>query len=402
MSNILIVASRFPFPYHDGEALRVLNLCRKLSKYHSIYLVSPKRGREGEQEIKNAKIFKEIYVLPDEPSEQSLLRHIRISDESYHKLAMPAYYQNVVSLLKSLVEKNSIDVVMAITLQMAEYLDEIEYVKKIIDDYDCYYLTKIREFSQSKSERGLFTRLKNNIFLHRVKKQESRLAKKYDAITTISPVDLASLKELNKDGDAPIYLLPNGVSEDFLKFKSRSSEEKRAIAFWGNLNFLPNKTAINYFYREVFSTYLANEDITWHILGKKPSVELQRFADIDERIVLAGFVDDLCEYVKDIPIMVNPMVMGSGLKNKVLEAFAMGKVVVSTSLGMEAIGGKNGEQCIVTDEPKIFAKSILELLDSDSNRKKLMQGARKFVVDNNTWDGVGHQFSLIIANTLKK
>ena len=87
--------------------------------------------------------------------------------------------------------------------------------------------------------------------------------------------------------------------------------------------------------------------------------------------------------------MVNPMVEGSGLKNKVLEAFALGIPVVSTCLGVEGIDVEPGTHCAVSDSPKEFASAVLGFLDSEDEARRISQAARALVVDSYSWQRAG-------------
>ena len=92
------------------------------------------------------------------------------------------------------------------------------------------------------------------------------------------------------------------------------------------------------------------------------------------------------------------MVEGSGLKNKVIESFAVGLPVVSTPLGVEAIDGEDGAHFLVAADDRAFADSILRLLDEPGLRERITGEARRLAERQYTWQSVGASFSDLVAD----
>jgi glycosyltransferase involved in cell wall biosynthesis len=99
--------------------------------------------------------------------------------------------------------------------------------------------------------------------------------------------------------------------------------------------------------------------------------------------------------------MVNPMISGSGMKNKVLEAFALNIAVVSTPLGMESIDGAvAGTHYLKADDPEEFAKSIQSLLDDEQKRSVIAKNANKLLLEKFTWERTGEKWLHIFQSCL--
>jgi glycosyltransferase involved in cell wall biosynthesis len=238
------------------------------------------------------------------------------------------------------------------------------------------------------------------LHLRRTRVQEARLSEWADAVTTISPVDAARLRVLARTRDPAITVVPNGVADVLLTRGFEEEELPNTIAFWGVLNFEPNLTAVWHFYRNVFVPYLRNRGIVWYIIGPHPSADLLRLGEQDSSVRVTGFVEDLYGLASKIPVMVNPMIMGSGLKNKALEAFALRRTVVSTGLGMEAIRAVDGMHFLQADTPLTFADAIISALQSPSDRLKIGNAARQLVLREYTWATVGHQWRAVVDRVL--
>ena len=164
------------------------------------------------------------------------------------------------------------------------------------------------------------------------------------------------------------------------------------------MSFKPNYSAIQYFYKNIFAPYLAAEGITWYIIGRDADEWISGLAEDHDNIVVTGFIDDLFGFVKRIPVTVNPMIMGSGLKNKVLEAFALKRTVISTTMGVEAIEATPGEHYVLADDPQKFAEAVVYYLGNPQQRKAIGDHARSLVMEKYTWSVVGEQWKLDIEH----
>ncbi|MEZ4389353.1 MAG: glycosyltransferase [Candidatus Krumholzibacteriia bacterium] len=180
--------------------------------------------------------------------------------------------------------------------------------------------------------------------------------------------------------------------------RPRPGPRRRAVAFWGNLSFPVNRQAVDHFFRDVWRPYLADAGVAFVVIGPHAGADLHALAAAHPGFVLPGYVDDLFGYLDEIPVMVNPMVTGGGLKNKVLEAFAASKAVVTTRLGVEAFPEVTAEHCRVVDRPAAMAEAVLSLLDDAETGRALGERARELVERYYTWPAVGSAWSELLMN----
>jgi glycosyltransferase involved in cell wall biosynthesis len=231
---------------------------------------------------------------------------------------------------------------------------------------------------------------------------ERTLTDRFDLVTTISKADQDRLRSLARAHPESISVIKNGVDPKLLNASTRQAVESRSIVFWGNLAFPPNSNAVRHFYHNVFRPYLEQRGIRWVIIGGNAGPDLTELADRSPQVQFAGFVDDLPAHVSRFPVMVNPMVSGSGLKNKVLEAFALRRAVVSTSMGAEAIEAVADTHYLQADEPETMAEQILSLLDDESRRQAVGDAAFEFVNANYRWETIGLRFHELILEVEQK
>jgi glycosyltransferase involved in cell wall biosynthesis len=205
---------------------------------------------------------------------------------------------------------------------------------------------------------------------------------------------------LSRNKHERIINIPNGVSPEIVHYDFKGEEIPNSIGFWGALDTLPNSTAVHFFYNEIFSKYLRHKGISWYIIGKNPDDKMIELGKRHKNIIITGFVDDLYSLVSRIPIMINPMQTGGGIKNKVLEAFALERLVISNEMGMEAINAKRGVHYIYAEEPKEFAEEIMKYAKSVHARLGIGHEARRFVLENFTWEKIGEKYLDLIDRAL--
>lgn len=401
MANILFLTERMPWPIEDGASLRVLNLAKELSKFHACSLTTFSGVPDDSENVARLNIFSDIKTI-EHLKTRSWRRHFRLSDENFLKLSSPLEYERIINFLTEYIKVHNIDIIIAMGVFVAEFLDGVCNVKKVIDDCDSRTLSAERNYQVYKSSLSIFNKLKYFRDIFRIRNQESTLAGKCDLITTVSPIDLKRIKHLNNDNIlTPMIVVPNGVTDELLSANYTGEEIPNSIAFWGNLAFPPNRTAIEYFCEQIYLPYLQQNATKWYVIGNNPGPLITERAAQYDNIILMGFVADLFELVSTIPVMINPMVTGSGQKNKVLEAFMLAKGVVSTTMGMESFPVQHNRHCLISDTPEAFAHSVIELLTDNSKRVDLGCEAKKLVLDNYTWEKVGRGLNISIEHLLK-
>jgi glycosyltransferase involved in cell wall biosynthesis len=402
MANILILAYRLPYPFHFGDTLRVFHLSYALSRLHDCFLVV---AHQGDGEIPSrltTDVFNDVFFLPVQKRRSSWRRHFRLSEGSYVRLSNPKYYHNVMNYLEKLVDDKQIDIGIACNRATSVFLRPIDGIKKVVDACDCTTLGQQRICDWQGSEPFTLERLRKGFYLERVRRHENRLSMDFDLVTTVSPADQTVLKKISRINPDRIALLPNGVAPELLlNDQTEVEEENRGIIFWGNMDFAPNFTAVCHFYHDVYRPYLKDQEVTWTIVGANPPAEIKEMGQTEENINVTGFVDDLFGLAIRIPIMINPMVIGSGLKNKVLEAFALKRLVVSSYLGIEGIAGAHDQKhFILAENPEALSRAIIFYLNHPEERKVIGERARQFVKERYAWENIGQQYLKLINSLL--
>ncbi|HEY9202185.1 MAG TPA: glycosyltransferase [Gammaproteobacteria bacterium] len=397
MSNILVLNITLPYPAnYNGNTIRVFPLSKELSSEHNCFLAVFDDDQARIEALKQTNVYDDILVLPNKTGGCSPLRHLFYKTGASFRKSSPAYYAHIVSLLSGYIEKHNIEFIIVHTLSASEFVQPFTNIPKLVDDIDCKTLSVQRRYQYLGQPAGLIARLKQHIEMIRAQYQESNLAKHFDFVTTISPVDRKVLSDLNKGADDRIFDIPNGFLPELLDYKIPAMQMSRSIAFWGSLDFPPNSSAVQYFFENVYKPYLSDKNIDWYIIGRNASEDIVRMGEEYENIKVTGFVDDLFALVSRIPIMINPMQMGGGLKNKVLEAFALGRLVISNEMGIEAVPATKNRHYIGANTPEEFSGAILRYLDEAESARAIGLEAQRYVRANYNWQALGQRFNRLI------
>jgi glycosyltransferase involved in cell wall biosynthesis len=152
------------------------------------------------------------------------------------------------------------------------------------------------------------------------------------------------------------------------------------MLFLGGFRHTPNQEALHWFGRLVLPLILEKcPDARLKVAGSDPPPRYS-LPGPAEAIDLLGFVDDIREPLSRYAVFVCPILSGSGMRVKLLEAFAAGIPVVSTAVGAEGLVAKDGEGCLLADTPEEFAARVLELFADERKAAELAGKARALVV----------------------
>jgi glycosyltransferase involved in cell wall biosynthesis len=199
-------------------------------------------------------------------------------------------------------------------------------------------------------------------------------------------------------------VLPNVVDlgeYEVSHVEDSQDEDPSAIIHVGGLDWFPNRDSLEYFVRDIFPLVQREcSSIRLIVAGRNPSPELRgRFSHMTA-IEFTGTVPDLRPVIAEAAVSVIPLRIGSGTRMKILEGGAMGKAMVSTSVGAEGLDFVPGKEILIADTPEQFAASIVELLRDPVRRRSLGEAARRRVVAN--YDLRALERSIEVAvNTLK-
>jgi sugar transferase (PEP-CTERM/EpsH1 system associated) len=223
----------------------------------------------------------------------------------------------------------------------------------------------------------------------KMRRFEAKACARVDLTLAVSEKDRAVLVE-NAPG-AMVSAIPTGVDTSF--FIPNGHEEASAgLVFTGSMNWYPNEDGVLHFMGEMLPLIRREEpEATLTVVGRDPSPRLRQAA-APAGVRVTGGVDDIRPYVAEGAVYVVPLRLGGGTRLKIFEALAMGKAVVSTTVGAEGLSLVPGEHLLVADDPVLFARAVVSLLRDPARRRALGAAGRRLVEQRYAWPQVAQEF----------
>jgi glycosyltransferase involved in cell wall biosynthesis len=220
-----------------------------------------------------------------------------------------------------------------------------------------------------------------------VEKVEKEVCPRHAMNIVMSKIDADTLVSIAPGSRT--LVVPNGVDTSFFSPRRSVEQVPGRVLFLGPLYMLPNHDAAEFFVSEVWPLVVRHEkNATFEILGKA-SGEQKRHYESVSGVSCTGYVDDIRDYLERALCFVVPLRIGGGTRLKILDAWSMGKAVVSTSIGCEGLDAVDGENILIRDDPEGFAEAVVELLRMEKLRRRLGKNARETACQRYSWELIG-------------
>jgi O-antigen biosynthesis protein len=357
-------------PIHGGgvfmyqTALELTRLC----ELHLLILLDYPWQREPHQELESL-VASADYLVRTEATEKqfgSILPHAvsEIASQDFEWRMQREMYLR------------EIDVVQLEYTALSQYGGDYRRLACVLFEHDIYFQSIARG---SANPRGMIETAKAAYEYLRALRYELRVLPRFDRVQVCSPENanyllsfLPGLRGRMDDNRA-------GIATSRYEFQA-NGREPETMLFLGSFRHPPNQEGLNWFTRNVLPSVLEHKPhARLVIVGSEPP-PLHSLPHLPENIELRGFVEDVREPLSRYAVFVCPILSGSGMRVKLLEAFAAGIPVVSTPLGAEGLAGKDGQICALAEDPASFAQKIVELFDDPEKAQKLACRAREQVV----------------------
>ncbi len=214
---------------------------------------------------------------------------------------------------------------------------------------------------------------------------ETAVSKHFDCVVAMTEDERLALHRYAPA--LPIRVNQTGVDVSYFSSFGAGAVERHSMVFIAYYRHLPNSDAMEYFCSNIFPRVrerYANAKI--YIVGAQPSVSVQRLHD-GKSIIVTGRVDDIRPYMARAEVYVVPMRLGAGIRGKILEAWAMRKPVVATSIAASGLRVEQGENIIVCDDPERFAGEICRLFSDQDLSARLGGKGYRTAKEHYDWPG---------------
>ena len=385
--KILFLSPTVPFPLTDGGRIRVFNLLKQIAKKSEVTLLALETqttDADGVAELQALGI--QVHLVPNAPTlprvslgtlAKAFLRRQPITVARYD---VPAYRQK----FRELIADQAFDLVHYEMFHIAQFYTETD-LPGILSQQNVDSAIWRRLCSETTNPFYKFTYWTQQLAFQRY---ERVLSPKFDAVTCTSDIDAAVFqRHCAKDA---IEIIPNGV--DITHYLPDFTTEAPAhLIYIGSMDWYPNEDAVAFFADEVLPRIQEKvPDVRFSIVGGNPSGRVQKLAERDG-VVVTGRVPEIKPYFAEATVFVVPLRIGSGTRLKILEALAMGKAIVSTTVGAEGLDLKDGEEIFIADEPIAFADAVTRLLMDSELRRRIGENGRARVERDYDWRSIGEK-----------
>jgi glycosyltransferase involved in cell wall biosynthesis len=397
--RLLFLSQSLPYPPDSGAKTRTYHLLRSLAGSFDVTALCFYRKaslRDSPAEVlKPLRQFARVEAFPI-PQEYSALR--ALSDHIGSLLVRRAYTTFVYRdtrysrRLRELLADEVWDLIHADSLDLSGYFPELVGAPLVCGHHDVQS-GLLRQRSQH--DGGTLRRWYLGTQASLMAKEELRWCSRVSLNITVSEADREAL---SRRVGGNYSVVPNGVDKS--EFTPTSGEEAGCL-FVGGSDWFPNLDAMEYFtcaILPILRSLALDMPVNW--VGRITPAQTAAFGQ--SGITALGHVPDIRPYLGASICCIVPLRVGGGTRIKILEAWAMAKAVVSTSIGCEGLEARDGENILIRDDPRAFAEAIVELSQDLRLRARLGAQARRTVMERYDWDGIGHALQATYFHLLKK
>ena len=423
--RILFLTQIVPYPPDAGPKIKTWNVLRYLAAQgHDIILASFVRPEEVQFVPMLEQVCKAVHAVP--------LKRSRLADIGYwlrSQLTGRPFLierddiQGMRRVVADVLRSGRIDCIHADQLTMTQYalpyagrkpdtvdpinVDRTDNPHSNVSTQTHYRLLLV--FDAHNAVWTIVERMRQNLpwllrpvaglEARRVKSYEGMLMKTFDHILAVTEIDRIDLleaasavdrrgqdKKITASLPAPVTVIPIAVDTDQIQPVSRQPGSKTILTL-GTLHYPPNADGVRWFLQEVFPLVRKRiPGVNLTIVGKNPPNDLiQSARENPDWITVTGYVPGLRPHLQSSALVVIPVRAGSGMRVRILDAFAFGMPVVTTTVGLEGIDARHGEHVLVGDTAGEFAENVIFLLGDEDLQDKLSLNGRRLVEERYDW-----------------
>ena len=384
--KILLLAYCLPAPKSDGYNLRNHHYLKRLGAEHDIDMLAFDRG-EFPAELEAC--VGEVERVPcGGDAEQGILRR---AARGFSGRYLYEYSQQYEEALRARLARESYDVVWVGPWLMFAYAPVVLELGDgrpalVADPADDEVRATRIEYRKARWTLSFFSHYRAYF---RILRFQRHFLSMFDLALFVSESDADSTRD--RMPALRVEVLKNGVDSDF--FEPQGSETDAAVlVFEGSMSFPPNVEGAQYLVREILPRVQAEiPEARVVLVGRAPAPEVLALAS--DHVTVTGTVPDVRDYLARGTVFACPLLGGSGIKNKILQAWAMEKAVVATTCSVTGLDARDGETLLLADDPGTFAERCVSLIRSRDQRESLGRRGREVVLEHHSWDSQAALFS---------
>ncbi len=366
--TVLVISPYLPYPLSHGGAVRIYNLCRALSDRVDFLLACFREPSDTTNYARLREVFREVLVVDrDEKA---------ISDPHLPRQVREHQSRSMRALIAEICRTRPVDLLQVEFTHMAQFRDAAPHVPAILVEHDLTF-TLYRQFADQASKRDAREEYERWLAFERL------WLRGYNAIWTMSDADREQAIEQGSP-DSCTFTVPNGV--DVSRFQPCEEHTPAPEIFYmGSFRHRPNVIGFERLLNEIMPrVWKRFPNVRLRVVAG-PAPEKYWTGKTDRRVKIHGFVADPRSLYAKASVVVVPLLVSAGTNIKVMEAMACRKVVVTTPVGCQGLGLRDGHDAVVRAESRPFADAVAELLANPKLRARIAHQARATVEERFSW-----------------
>ena len=352
--HILQLCPRVPFPPHDGGAIAMYDVAAGLVRAgHQVTLLAintPKHKQSADALAHLGPGLTLVTVDVDTTiSAGKALKNFLFSRLPYNveRFISPAVGEKMLEILRTekvdVVQMEGTFVAWYAELLGRQHRSDFRVPPLVLRAHNVEY-TIWQTLAQR--EPNPLKRIFLQTMATRLEKFERRYLRQFDAVAAITPDDAARLRALHCP--EPVVFIPAGVELSRVQRDPAIRPRPRTLFMIGSLDWRPNQEGVEWFLSEVWPAFHAEmPDVTLHIAGRNTPAHL--LVPRADNVFIQGFVESAPVFMQQFELMLVPLLSGGGMRVKIIEGMALGKTILSTSLGAEGIAAHDGQNLLLRD-----------------------------------------------------
>ncbi len=382
--KLLLITPYYPYPAEKTGGVHTINMIlNNLSNYEiDIFYY-------GEDENKNYKFNNQIKNVYYEDL-RNKKKYSRLKSLLIGKTYSSYMYNKDSDVLNSILSSNIYDVIIYDQYSSMDFNIKTNTSKcNYLFMHDSYPML----FERKRKTAGIIGKIYYTLQYKYAIKEEKNNYSKYNKIIFVSSKDIEIETKIHKKEKCKYYLCNLGIDNNAVLHSTNIKLEKNSIVFTGVMDYEPNEDAMIYFIKNIFDKVIEHfPDVVLYIVGKNPTNTLLKLTHGNKHIVVTGKVDNIFSYIKSAAVYISPLRIGSGKKNKIIEALACETPIVASSISMDGFEDIEEKNIIVrADSTEEWIESICYLLSKESYRNELKQKMHCVLDDSYSWKNIAEK-----------
>jgi sugar transferase (PEP-CTERM/EpsH1 system associated) len=398
--RILFITDYLPYPLISGDRIRNYNLIRHIARQHQVSLVGFLQTPDEAGGVSHMQEFCHRVEVVDLRRRRKLARVPGLL--RYVLAGIPFDFEFLHSevladRIRHLAASLDFDIVQIEQTRMALYLEALP------TDTNSKHILVFHNIAARQYDRishiALTPTKRMRAWLHgrMLRRWEPRYAERFDRCITVSEVDRRLL--LSANPHLQVDVVPNGVDTQIYQPLLLEGVQP-ALLLIGNMSYAPCADGALWFCSQILPLIRRElSEVKVWVVGISPPPEVVRLSG--DGVHVTGRVEDVVPYYRRSTVSVVPLRAGGGTRLKILEAMALGRPVVSTSIGCEGLDVVDGQHLLIADHPKQFAEKTVRLLTDRALYQRIVAEARQLAVARYDWGVIAEQLLDVYSRVLQ-